>query len=283
MKHDYSITDLKLVKVRYWKADDSTTSEAKKSTGHISLQTHFIYASFWPHETEITDIKLIEQNNSSGCFAGSPEFDIEKYNKREPYKTIELKTLNVPAINKKFAEIKQNGTSYDGLLGSSPICGRTLNCCSLVYSLLKTGAEQKPIKTRFKALDPQCKAKYYFMLAGLLFLVGGGLMVYLRKNTLTASQTQEAHNSFRTDALKWMNGESLAKPLTESLENVITTTRTSINSLCKFGVFVTTGGTIAASSLSSFFRSTLTPQDALAIAKGLEQWEKNPVKSPRTF
>lgn len=269
----YEISDQKLVRVRFWNSiiniNSGSRDESKKMAGHVSLQTSEEYVSFWPHEDKMTDIALIRKNSSSGCYARTPEYDYQKYNKAEP-QIVDLHELSTSAINKKFKKILDNPKIFYSLIrGSLPYAKITLNCCSLVYFLLKEGS-QKPIPYHFSIFDFGCRPKLYLVVTLLSIVLGLGVISYLAKDAYTEEKIVDRDCEFWKNCAKYMRHESRHLPSNEAIR---ASNREDINSLHQFGI------TAVASTLGgcSFFgitaKAIITPQNVLDIALQLSKLE----------
>lgn len=257
---DYTVTDQSVVIIRYWLGD-----EKEKTTGHVSLQTSSIYASFWPLEAS-------DKDSPKTChYLHNIKEDYDAYPTQEP-EEIKLSDLNVSAINQRFLTMLHLDHYYDGAKGGLPESyrGKALNCCSLVHILLKAGAGSRGLPDYHSAIDYRCKPKYYAYLSLFALIVGGGLAGYFLANHKSSQLEREIRYDFRSEMLKPLKGQPFSRPAEVSYQESRVKLKANDVSLYKFGLMVSNMVSFGFLRLDRVSRRTMTPKDIFAISQQLK-------------
>ena len=110
--------------------------KTSKNVGHVSLETKNMYLSIWPDSDDETAITL---NSKHKIFFMQTPYDDTVAEQRKPDAIIDLFSLNVPLIEEKAEELKQNTTNWQ-LLGRNKFIGEEGQSCSgLTSELLEIG------------------------------------------------------------------------------------------------------------------------------------------------
>lgn len=119
---------------------------ARANIGHVSVETHEIYSSLWPEEFSY-DNKYKPQPGQANNSTPAKDENAEN---RSPDYVIDLYTLDVDNINKKFYEYLETGAAYRyHIIGSNYFFNHygANSCCGLAYDLLVSGGIKKLIPT----------------------------------------------------------------------------------------------------------------------------------------